>query len=369
MGLTRKQMNQLLPQWVASAENRQSEQGKANLAVLGATADEDRAQGDRNARLAELLKGADLESQAIEQNTQRARDEAARNGMKPGKYGISANKSGYSLTPQDELAALLKGQAASGLAEDRARRGVERYGAKRQQADIPARTADFAAVEAVTKSDTGGGILTNPNYEPKSAGTIINAVPNFLMGPAVAIGEKAGLLEKGAAAERRALQKIMNMDIKRISGASVTAFEEARNKIAQGQSMGGDPSLVRDGMVEALNVLKAEERNIDASFASDIKERYRAEGGDHGVDAVIGGSGELAGGQPSQPVFNSDTDESDGEVDDAGAEANYQDALRRQGRGGITVKVRNARGETHILSNPTHEDLAEAQADGFQVVR
>jgi hypothetical protein len=61
MGLTQKQLNQLLTQWMASAEARSKGQESANQLALEGNIKEDVAQGDRDAELRRLIRGKELD--------------------------------------------------------------------------------------------------------------------------------------------------------------------------------------------------------------------------------------------------------------------------------------------------------------------
>ena len=286
MGLFQRQLDEAFKQGGSATDAYEGAKKRQQVTQEG--------QAERDARLAQLIKGNELQDASKNAMLTRQITEAERMRNQYGK-DVPVNIEGVSIgSAGDPLTAFIKGQQLKDINEDRSLRRQERFGNALSKASIPGRASDMAALEAATRSKDAGGMITNKDYQPKSAGPYINAVPNALMGPAVALGEKFGMLPQGAAEERRAIQRIQNVDIKQLSGAQVSAFEEARNKIAQGQSLGGDPALLRQGIQEAHAVLEAEAKNIESAFPQDTKDRYRAEGGEFDVNRMI------QRGQPTQ---------------------------------------------------------------------
>lgn len=276
MGLRQDQLNQIIR---ANAT--------ASSDALAASAQHEqqnkmqRAQQD--AALAQLIKGKELEQQAVNENFAAADQAAQAAGLRPGKYSVQASATGRSYNPENEDLMRLLG-LKSAIA-DREERATERFSQRAAKEDIPGRSADFLSLEQATKGDKGG-IVTDPNYQPKSAGWN-QMLPDVVRGPVVSAAEKMGFMEKGSAAEMQALQRLMNTEIKSNSGTAVSAHEQGRNDIANGMKS-NNPEMVRRGIQQMKRALEMDTQNLEGSVPSNIKERYRTQGGEYDINRMLG---------------------------------------------------------------------------------
>lgn len=170
------------------------------------------------------------------------------------------------------------------------------YGKRNEQANVPARLADFASAEKATQSTNpdgtpkAGGIITDPNYKAKSAGGFTNFIPDFIKPGIVGLGEKMGMYEKGSSDEMQAIQRLVNAEIKGLSGTAVSQHEMGRNLVSQGMSPGGDPTQVVKGVQMMRQALEGQVQNIDASTPAPVRERYQQQGGINNINDLLGRS-------------------------------------------------------------------------------
>lgn len=236
------------------------------------------AQAERDAKLKELLIGKNLES---------ARGEAERQGLTPGKYSISASEGGMNINPEATNPLISLGLQDRIAARDD--RDLTKVGERIAKADLPVALAAAANLERGTAAGGKGGILTNPDYEVKSAGPIANAVRGLPGGQGMLnIGERVGLMPKGSGEELALAQRMMNMDIKNLSGSAVSAAEQGRQNIEKGLTAGGDPNLVKLGMKQMKDAFEAEGRNIEASTRPEIMSKFRSQGGITSLKDLLG---------------------------------------------------------------------------------
>lgn len=242
-----------------------------------------RQKRENDAKLAQLIKGDTLKQQAIDANLGRAKAEAARTGMKPGKYSVSATEGGFSLNPENEgIAGLIGLQYRQQEADERK---VAQMSDRITKSNLPRQAANMRAIEQATQTVdedgnvSSGGLLTNPDYEVKSVGPVLNITPDFAKPAVIWAGEKLGTLPNGTADESRALQQLINVDTREMSGVAVTAFENARNRLSQGLAAGADPKLIRQYAQEAHRALQDVAQNVESGYNPRIRGMYQQFGG------------------------------------------------------------------------------------------
>jgi len=202
-------------------------------------------QAERDAELKRLLLGdqanADLNRKKGEMDYQIQQAKSLRQELGP---EVGVNVEGVSIQPRDQLRAMQ-------LKEMQARQGdqaLTKVGERVAKADLPTTFAAAANLEKGTAGPSGLGMIKDPNYEVKGAGPVANMVRSLPGGQGMLnIGERVGLMPKGASQETALAQRLMNMDIKNLSGTAVSAAEQGRQNIEKGLSAGGDPNLVKLG--------------------------------------------------------------------------------------------------------------------------
>lgn len=211
-------------------------------------------------------------------------------GAEMGAKGASQNeKKGLSL--RDKIAMERLGLARRGEArrqkEDRERK-VSDISKRYEKREIPTLSTALGGIEKNTQKvgkdgkPIAGGLLTNPDYQPKSTGPVASALPAW----GVNIGESLGLLDEGAGSERQSLQRLINLDLRRMTGTAQTTAESGRQMIEKGLSVGGDPSQIKQGMKMMMDAIRADEQNIAAGYDPAVVEEYHKRGGT-GVDDII----------------------------------------------------------------------------------
>lgn len=207
------------------------------------------------------------------------------------RAAITATGSGgFSVNPHepDPLRALLFQEKQKNKMD----KDVTDYSNRVEKTGIPRAATD---IEQANKAIPGG---IDSNAPLRSYGGFLNlksAVPTALVSPL----ESIGIMPKGSAEERRALQRLYNTEIKNISGSAVSGSEEARNKIAQGTSIFGDPSLARQGAQQIKQSLVEQARNVQSGTTPDALKEYLTRGGTD-FSSIIKGNEAMAGSKEDQ---------------------------------------------------------------------
>lgn len=247
-----------------------------------------------DSRLSELIKGKQLEQDAIDSNVGRAREQAEKQGLQPNEYSITANQSGFGVNPEDKLGNWLKGMQIKNATEEKNDRAVERFADRQNKLNIAPRTADMLGVESATRGANGeGGMLTNPLYKPKTASRTLGYTPDFMKPAVIGIGEALNEkfpslgFEKGTGKEAQALQSLMNTQIKSESGAAVNLHEQGRQDIANG-TKSGDSEQIRRGVERMKRALEMDTQILEGSASGKVKSQYRAQGGEYDINRMLG---------------------------------------------------------------------------------
>lgn len=229
-----------------------------------------------------------VEKQKVQQNIDLVNQ--TRQGL---PAGSSMSAGGVSINTPDpvnqQLNMLLRQQAMSERQDARSDRDLVKLGERVDKSGIPNQMAAMANLEQRTATDKAGGMLTNPDYEVKSAGPIANALPQF----AKNIGESVGLMPKGAAEESQLIQRLVNADLKNLSGTAVSTHEMGRQNVEKGLSIGGDPNLIKLGIKQMRDAIEAGSQNIESSTRPEVLQTFKKQGGKTTLEEFLG--------KPSQP--------------------------------------------------------------------
>ena len=206
-------------------------------------------QGEQQAHdMAKVERGGELANERQAANLDRAQALTGKGGAFENRSLNLADDGGVSVGDKDPLTALLRAQTFNNAREDKTDAKLTRFGDRVAKANLPQSMSALANLEAGTRSlgadgKPAGGLLSNPNYEVKSAGPVANALPQFVKN----IGEKVGLMPEGASQESALVQRLMNMDIRNMSGTAVSTYEQGRQNVEKCLSIGGDPELDQQG--------------------------------------------------------------------------------------------------------------------------
>lgn len=135
--------------------------------------------------------------------------------------------------------------------------------------------AQIASPFEVLEKETGG--LTGQNVDKSK----LPGYWTYLAGkvPLVGPGIQSQMAKTyGGQDTLRALQGVMNVELKDRSGGAVTLPEENRYMIESGMST-GDPDQVLKGAQTVFNKFKASDENARAGFDSDVNSQYQSQGG------------------------------------------------------------------------------------------
>lgn len=249
-------------------------------------------EAEKQRKLEELLRAQDgqRKQDSLARNEAAARADAQRRGLKDGEYSMTVNESGWAVNPENPhngLMSLLNLRERQDARDDR---DLTRLGDRIAKENLPQGMAGMANLEKGTasvdaKGKPVGGLLTNPEYQVKSAGP----VANFLPQPIKNIGERMGLMPKGAGEEAALIQRLMNVDIRNLSGTAVTGYEQGRQNVEKGMAGGGDPNLIKVGIKQMQDALEESARNVEASTRPEVAAKYRQQGGAFRLDEFLGG--------------------------------------------------------------------------------
>lgn len=241
------------------------------------------------------VKDAGLKAEGIARNQAAAEDLASRQGLKPGKYAITASENGMSVNPEhDDL--FTKLMMLKDKEDSRNDKDLTTLGNRVEKEGIPATMSAIANLEKGTSDPTkgAGGIVTNPDYDVKSAGPIANALPQW----AKNMGESVGLMPQGSSNEAALMQRLMNFDIKNLSGTAVSNHEMGRQNVEKGLAVGGDSSLVKLGIKQMTDAINSSAQNIVSSSRPGVINTFRKQGGKLTLEDYLGKSPQAdSGGQ------------------------------------------------------------------------
>lgn len=228
--------------------------------------EQDRANND--AKLAELIKGSALKQESIAGNQERARQFAESQGMKPGKYSVTASEGGFGVNPEQEDQ--LRRLQIEGLMNERDENAVRK---------LEKRSSDVGTAQAVPALQRGEeaipGLFTGGKPELKSVGGMKNLAPNWAV-PAL---EGVGLMPKGAGAERTALQELQNVKLYDSSGKAINENEMKRISDAMGLRGIFDPQEILSSLQQMGYTVLEKQKGVTAGAPERIVKKFEGAGG------------------------------------------------------------------------------------------
>jgi hypothetical protein len=239
------------------------------------------SQLERDARIAQLIKGQELNQQALESNINRAQQEAARMGLKPGKYSINATQGGIGVNPEnDDFMRMMLAQ------QGRLDTSAQEISKRIQQENIP---------EAVSSLKLAEKDLPREGEEFKSVGGIKSLAPDFSVGAL----ESLGIMPKGAKAERAALEAAKLLPRQGLFGASLTAGEKEAAEKAFGAGPFTSPSDIQKNLQRLRGIPQSAMENIKAGYKPEAVKLYESRPGAVKTDAL---KDFLSGGQEIEVI-------------------------------------------------------------------
>lgn len=211
--------------------------------------------------------------------------------------GVSAN------SPQPNPMQLLGLQEK---VEARNDRDLTKLGERVSKANIPTSIAALKNLEQGTAQNNKGGILSDPNYKVKSTGPVANTIRGLPGGnTALNIGESVGLMPKGSQQEMQLVQRLLNQDIRNMSGTAVSVYEQGRQNVEKGMTGAGDPNLIKLGIKQMQDAIGAESQNIKASTRPSVVKTFEKQGGELSLaDLLTKRNNANAGSVPNQQSIN-----------------------------------------------------------------
>jgi len=104
------------------------------------------------------------------------------------------------------------------------------------------------------------------------------------------------MMPKGAAEESTLIARLVNADIKNLSGSAVSAHEMGRQNVEKGMSAGGDPNLIKLGIKQMQDALSEGAKNIESSTRPEVLGTFKKQGGKTRLEEFLG--------KPSAPQQN-----------------------------------------------------------------
>lgn len=176
---------------------------------------------------------------------------------------------------------------ASVIAAERERedRAVERLGEKVDKSGIAEIAPALRQAESSFKGSSVGPIINMlPTGVHSSVANVMSRVSESPLGKYLGVSDTW----KGAGEEFQDLQKLLNIDTRKFTGANSTKFEVARKKVEQGLRMGGSKEQVAKGIASMRAILESEANNIQASFRPSAVETYTGRQGIKHVKDLLG---------------------------------------------------------------------------------
>lgn len=331
MGLSQRMLDQAIASGLRATADAQ--EGSQSRAVQSAN-----AQAERDARLEQLITGGKERQRIARENFEYAQKMAREQGMDPNEVSISASDQSINVAPRrdDMLSLYLKGQQIKDLNEDRKNRATQRFAAAAEKSGIPAGQVPLEGLATSIKSRGGVklGPISGSDILPAS---VVSAGEQLGSFSKKVLGSRLGLPEEGATEQRQFFDQIKAAQRHAQYGANLTAPERRLFQDAMGALTGGTEEQ-RARAMETLAALHNKAlQNLQGGFGEEIVKKY-----------------EEQGGIPIRPI----------DLGVSGPRQQVQQAPAQR-----TVTVRNAAGESVILRDPTDDDLRQAAADGYQVVR
>lgn len=171
-----------------------------------------------------------------------------------------------------EYRIVARGDARADKQEEKLDRSVERF----QKAYSGTGVLDALPFLQALERETGvvTGINVDKKKLPGAATNVVRSIP--LIGNSAALA-MAKSYKGGAAAQ--ALQGLLNAQIKNLSGAAVSSYEQGRNLVQAGMAPGGNEEDVARGIQMMLAGLKEADTSVRAGFDPQVISTYESRGG------------------------------------------------------------------------------------------
>jgi hypothetical protein len=237
-------------------------------ALLKALLTGQQASHDQSLEAAKVQDQHQMDLQGAQDRQKMAEDLLAKYG---GKMGVGVSKEGVSLTPKDNT---LRDAA---LQERKDKRVLhEQEGLSKRYEKMNNFNSDLDELERITNTDGKGGVITNPDAKLKSAGKVMSALPDSLVG----LGEFLGVVPKGTADERKARQRLQIDYQQAKSGMRVTDAARKQEAAAMGNMLSGDPDLAAKAIRSLGQNVKNQYGTIRSGYSPEAVENVHKVMGD-----------------------------------------------------------------------------------------
>ena len=184
------------------------------------------------------------------------------------------------LRPEDPLNALLRKQQMDNLQEERDQRQVQHLEQRSGQAGTAQVVPSLQQAEEAIPGLYTKGMQETPKL--KSMGGGKQLIPNFLVSPL----ERFGVLDKGAAKERQALQDLQNMKVYDASGKAINEAEMKRLADSMG-TFGFNSSEDIVGALRQMGYTTLEkQKGVSAGATPKALKTFREQGGLAGANTL-----------------------------------------------------------------------------------
>lgn len=237
----------------------------------------------RQELLALISKGADIGAKgAIQQNQLQAIKEMQADKLAAQAPLLQAQQQQRAATQQ------LQQDYRDQLNRERQEKAVSEFGKRLEKSQQPALLGALADLEKATSSAGKGGVFTNPQAKiPTSAvANLTRKIP--FVGPLINQGlEGVGAIPKGTEKTWQAVQRLLNIESRQMSGTAVTVFEQARQEIEKGV-LSGDADALKRGMKMVEQAYELNTKNIAASTRPEAVKEFKARGGKLELSDLLG---------------------------------------------------------------------------------
>jgi hypothetical protein len=245
---------------------------------------------DNSAELARLIKGKQMEqeseeaklnlaNQLKEASRQKQLEDALSLRDKLGK-DVSVDMGDIKIGGQDRMNDLIKMMQLQELEKEREERAVTKGAEDIGKTKVSEATEGLKRLENVSP-----GVISGQG-ELKSVGGWKNLVPNIF----VPAAESLGVLPKGAAEERSAVQGLQNIQIHDLAGSAVSKPEQQRIDVASGLAgLFGNESAqkaIQQYAKKALGVAQTAEAGVRPSAKKTLEQRGLM--GSQGIASLLG---------------------------------------------------------------------------------
>lgn len=200
----------------------------------------------------------------------------------------SGERQGKAIAASNER--MEKGIAASGERQGRALKQSEQHFQTRldfdEKKDLQSRIEKFrddyaktgipSTLPLIQRLDELTGIISKENPDKSK---LPGVGTNMMRGT---LGASAATMLSGAYGGKETnqiLQKLLNADIRNMSGQAVSRYEEGRNLVASGMGVGGSEQDVINGIRLMHEALRGAERDVRAAYPKEALDTYEARGG------------------------------------------------------------------------------------------